>query len=81
MVVVRTGHQNTGDSYGHIKVDLDGTGTWYFACGGKVIDILWSKERPGGQFHYTDLDGNPIVFGRGKTYVNIVPTDAEIAFE
>ena len=81
VVVVRTGHQNTGDSYGHIKVDLDGTGTGYFACGGKVIDILWSKERPGGQFHYTDLDGNPIVFGRGKTYVNIVPTDAEIAFE
>ena len=81
VVVLRAEHRNTGDSYGHIKINLDGGGTGYFACGGKVIDLLWSKERPGGQFHYTDLDGNPIVFGQGKTYVNIVPTDSNVTFE
>ena len=75
VVVIRAKLGYTGDSYGHVTIDLKSGGTGYFACGGKLIDILWAKDYPSGQFHYTDLDGNPITFGRGKTYVNIVPTD------
>lgn len=75
VVVVKTRHTNTGDSYGHITVDLGSGGTGYFACGGKLIDIRWTKERPSGQFQYTDLQGNSIVFGQGKTYVNVIPDD------
>lgn len=81
VVVLRTACRNTGDSYGHISVDLSSGGTGYFACGGKVIDLMWSKQEPDGQLYYTDLEGNPIVFGRGMTYVNIVPLDAQVTFE
>lgn len=81
VVVLRTACRNTGDSYGHVSVDLSSGGTGYFACGGKVVDLVWSKSEPDGQLYYTSLEGSPIVFGRGKTYVNIVPLDAQVTFE
>jgi hypothetical protein len=78
VVVLKARRGYTGDTYGHVTIDLSSGGTGYFACGGKLIDLLWTKDAPSGQFHYTDLDGNPIVFGRGKTYVNIIPTDQDV---
>lgn len=78
VVVLKAYRGYTGDSYGHVTIDLASGGTGYFACGGKLIDLLWTKDYPSGQFHYTDLDGDPIVFGRGKTYVNIIPTDLDV---
>lgn len=78
VIVIRAKLGYTGDSYGHVTIDLKSGGTGYFACSGKLVDILWTKDYPSGQFRYTDLDGNPITFGRGKTYVNIVPSDAAV---
>lgn len=78
VVILKARRGYTGDTYGHVTIDLSSGGTGYFACGGKLIDLLWTKAAPSGQFHYTDLDGNPIVFGRGKTYVNIIPTDQDV---
>lgn len=81
VVVIKTACRNTGDSLGHITVDLSSGGTGYFACGGKVIDITWSKDYPDGQLHYYDLEGKPITFGVGRTYVCVVPTDAKVVFQ
>ncbi len=78
VVVIKTACRNTGDSYGHITVDLSSGGSGYYACGGKSIPIYWSKSFPDGQLRYTDSEGNPITFGQGRTYVNIVPLDAEV---
>ena len=80
VVVIKTACRNTGDSLGHITVDLSSGGTGYFACGGKVIDLTWSKSYPEGQLHYKDLDGNPITFGVGRTYVCVVPTNSQVSF-
>ncbi|WP_297210716.1 DUF3048 domain-containing protein [uncultured Flavonifractor sp.] len=80
VVVIKTACRNTGDSLGHITVDLSSGGTGYFACGGKVIDLTWSKSYPDGQLHYKDLDGNPITFGVGHTYVCVVPLDSQVSF-
>lgn len=81
VVVIKTACSNTGDSLGHITVDLSSGGTGYFACGGRVIDIRWSKGYPDGQLRYTDLDGSPVTFGVGHTYVNIVPLKSDVTFE
>ena len=80
VVIIKTACRNTGDSLGHITVDLSSGGTGYFACGGKVIDLTWSKSYPDGQLYYKDLDGNPITFGVGRTYVCVVPTDRTVSF-
>lgn len=79
VLVLRAACKNTGDSLGHITVDLSG-GTGYYACGGKVISITWSKTAPDGELQYTDTNGNPLVLGVGRTYVNIVPTESNVTF-
>lgn len=81
VVVILTACKNTGDKYAHITVDLSSGGAGYFACGGKVIGITWSKKFPDGQLVYQDLNGNPLTFGVGQTYVNIVPLDSAVKFE
>lgn len=80
VIVIKTACRNTGDHYGHLSVDLSSGGTGYFACGGRVMDIRWSKGFPDGQLRYTDLDGNPVVLGRGNSYVCVVPLGEEVSF-
>ena len=80
LVIIKTACRNTGDSLGHITVDLSSGGSGYFACGGKITELTWSKQAPSGQFHYTDAHGDPIVFGTGTTYVCVVPTNCDISF-
>ena len=81
MVVIQTACRNTGDSYGHITVDLSSGGSGIYACGGKMTAITWRKSAPDGQLHYFDAAGKPLVFGQGRTYVNIVPLEAAITCE
>jgi hypothetical protein len=47
-------------------------GTGYYASEGKIIEILWTKEKPHSVISVTDLDGNPIQVNAGKCYINVV---------
>ncbi|MCI7474464.1 MAG: DUF3048 domain-containing protein [Clostridiales bacterium] len=80
VVILKTACHNTGDYLGHITVDLSSGGKGYFACGGKITELTWSKQAPSGQFYYEDSNGNPITFGVGNTYVCVVPTDCNVSF-
>ena len=80
VVILKTACRNTGDYLGHITVDLSSGGSGFFACGGKITELTWSKQAPSGQFYYEDTDGKPITFGVGTTYVCIVPTDCDVSF-
>lgn len=73
--------QIKGDSAGRLTVRLTGSGTGYFACGGRIIPITWSKDAPTAPFRFSTADGQPLTLGVGKSYVNIVGTDAAISFE
>lgn len=69
-----------GDDAGRITVDLtDGEG--WFACGGKIIPICWSKDGVNGQLVYTTQSGMPLTLGVGASYVNIIPLGNEITVE
>lgn len=81
VLVVYAQCSETNDSLGHVDVDISGTGDGYFAYGGEYIPITWSKSYPDGQFYYYDLEGNPITFGQGSTYVNIVDIGTSVTFE
>ncbi|HIY21635.1 MAG TPA: DUF3048 domain-containing protein [Candidatus Flavonifractor merdigallinarum] len=78
VLVLKTACRYTGDSLGHITVDLTSGGEGYFACGGKMTEIRWSKGGRNDQLVYTTADGAPLTLGRGSSYVNIVPLDADI---
>ena len=59
------------DNEGRLSVSVIGNGSGKFFCGGKGIDILWSKEA-GGQLKYTLEDGTPLTCERGRSYVCII---------
>ena len=81
VLVLRTACKATGDSLGHITVDLTGGGDGWFACGGRLIPICWSKADRNSPLVYTTADGQPLVLGQGSTYVNIIPRENEITWE
>jgi len=66
-----------GDRYDRLRVTTTGNGGGYFACGGKYIEIDWSRENDSAQFKYTLKDGSELVLGQGKTYICIVPNNLD----
>ncbi|MDR1157845.1 MAG: DUF3048 domain-containing protein [Oscillospiraceae bacterium] len=71
--------QVKGDSAGRLTTRLTGTGEGFFACGGRMTSIVWSKASHDAPFVYTLKDGGaPLVLGRGQSYINIVSTKASV---
>ena len=70
-----------GDDAGRIGVRMTGEGEGWFACADRYVPIKWSKADPESPFVYTLEDGTPLAFGRGTTYVNIIPMDKDPVFE
>lgn len=59
---------------------LIGSGSGYFACGGKIVPIKWSRETLNDPFSYTLEDGTPLTLGAGKTYVGVVSANVPLAY-
>lgn len=70
-----------GDEYGRLAVDLTSGGDGWYACGGKIIPIHWSKADRNSQFVYKTADGSILSLGRGTSYVNIIPLKNQITVE
>lgn len=58
--------------------DLSGSGEGYFACGGKMVPILWSHAGETEPFTFTLTDGTPLVQGVGSTFIAIAPTESPV---
>ncbi len=70
------------DDYGRMRVDLGGySGSGWFACGGKIIPITWSKADRNSPLVYAAADGTPLTLGQGNSYVNIIPKSNSITVE
>lgn len=68
------------DGYGHVAITLT-EGDGWFACGGKSVPIKWKKGSYSAPLTYFTEDGKPLELGVGKTYVNIIPSTAEVTCE
>ena len=68
------------DSEGRLDIDLSSGKGWY-ACGGKVIPISWVKDKDDSPLRFLNSDGQDILLTPGKSYVCIIPTTRDIAFE
>lgn len=67
------------DDVGRLSVSLTGSGEGKYFCGGRGIDILWSRDA-GGQFFYTLEDGTPLVMERGRSYVCIIQSGNSVTY-
>lgn len=59
------------DGYHIAEFTNSGSGQGYFACGGKLIPILWHCAGEDAPLTYTTLDGQPLLLGQGRTYIGI----------
>ena len=62
----------SGDTEGRLNVRMTGTGEGTYFCGGKSVDIQWSKADRSSALTYSLTDGTPLTLGQGKTYVCII---------
>ena len=60
------------DGEGRLDVDFSQGGSGYFASGGQIIAINWAKPRDTAPFVFTLENGQPLVLGEGRSYINIV---------
>ena len=82
VLVLKTGISNTGDSHGHLLINLDGEGDGLYFCGGKTIPIHWSKTGHSGSLQYTAEDGSPLTMQCGNSYVCILsPNRSTVSYE
>ena len=60
--------------------DFVAGGEGYFACGGKMIPILWGCDGEDQPFWFTTQDGEPLPFGVGSTYIAITTPDSPLTY-
>jgi len=81
VLVIRTSVSGiSGDTAGRQNVTTTGNGEGYFICGGRYIEINWSRANKRAPFVYTTKDGNELELGRGKTFVCIIPNRMNVDF-
>ena len=52
-------------------------GKGYYACGGKIVPILWESEDGKNPIRCMTLDGEPLNVNVGNTYMSIIGLDKE----
>lgn len=58
--------------------DIYGSGTGYFACGGKIVPIKWTHTEEKAPFTFTLEDGTPLLQEIGNTYIAISPSGSSV---
>lgn len=76
VIMMTTIHLN--DIY-HVA-DFVAGGDGYFACGGKLIPMKWHCDSEESPFYFTTVDGEPLDFGVGNTYIAIAPVKSPVSY-
>lgn len=78
-VVIIPTHQSTKADGQRQQFDLS-SGTGYFACGGKYVEIQWEKGDMYAPMVFKTADGEPLELGVGNSYICICDTERPITF-
>ena len=74
---MQDGYDAPGETTPRVYMTLTGEGTGYFACGGKVVDIYWTRDSEDSPFHYflDEAHKEPLSLGIGTSYVALISED------
>lgn len=61
--------------------DFVAGGTGYFASGGKIIPIRWTCDGENQPFRFYRLDGMPVIFSQGNSYIAVCHPDSVITWK
>lgn len=79
-VLVLFAHTYVMDSQAHLSVQTTGEGEGWFARDGKLIAIRWSRADENAPYQYFDLEGDPVEFAPGRSYIAVVPEGSPVDF-
>lgn len=71
---------NANSKANYIDVKLT-SGSGYYACGGKIVPISWTKSGFDGEIKYYTTDGKELTVKEGKSYVGIISENREVTYE
>jgi hypothetical protein len=77
-VVVMLANINMNGMY-HVT-DFTSGGEGYFACNGQLIPMQWHCDAKDAPFYFTAMDGEPLDFGVGRTYIAIAPLNSPVVW-
>lgn len=66
------------DKEGRLEVNMFGQGEIDFISGGRVIKGTWEKKQLREPTYYYDLEGNPLTFSPGQTWIQIVDKNTKV---
>lgn len=69
------------DGHGYHFAQMYGSGQGYYACGGKLIPIIWEHPYETYPFTFFLPDGTPLEQRTGNTYLAIAPLDSPVEWE
>jgi len=69
------------NQYGYHECNFTKGGTGYYACNGKIIPILWTCDGQYDPFVFTTVDGEPLSFGVGNSYIAIATEKSPVVWE
>ena len=65
------------ENYIYSEATFQCGGTGYYACGGRIIPIIWECEKGKDPFRCMTLDGEPLNVNVGNTYMGIIGQEKE----
>ena len=72
--------QMTTMKHGYHVADFLMGGSGYYACNGKIIPLTWICEGDNQPFRFYTLEGDPLPFGVGNTYIAISSPAGEVTW-
>lgn len=81
ILVLQAVRTHSGASAGNVFHQLTGENTGYYACGGKIVPIKWSRAGEDDNFTYTLEDGTPLTMLPGTTYIGVVPATSPVNYK
>ena len=69
------------NAHGYHEADFLAGGTGYYACGGKIIPIVWSCDAEDQPFRFFTESGEPLTLGVGNSYMAIAPVESTVIYE
>ena len=81
IVIVTSVTNKTASGNTYHVADLEGSGSGYLACNGKIVPITWHRSGPNATFSFKLADGSNADLGIGNSYIAIAPTASTIGWK
>ncbi|MBA1337187.1 MAG: putative lipoprotein YerB [Firmicutes bacterium] len=80
-IIIQKAAHKVVDNEGRRKIDLVGKGEGIYITNGSYVEITWEKKDRRAPTRFYSQNGEQIKLNPGKTWIQVVPFDAQISIE